>query len=207
MRIFDDRCQKGQKMARVLVVYATCEGQTEKIAKTIAAELKEKGHSVDLKDAADESDAVHVNVYGGVVVGGPVHYSGYPTSLQRWVKENAKDLSNKPAAFFSVCLGILHKENKKDQDDQRKIVFDLFEWSSWFPRQWTIFAGALPYSRYGFIKRFFMKAMSTSYGTDTDTSRDYDYTSWEDVRRFSNAFHVELMSSIQQRKPRSSRIG
>ena len=182
-------------MARVLVVFGTVEGQTEKIAKAVTGELRKMGHSVDLKDASDNRDAVHVAVYGGVVVGAPVHYSGYPASVQKWIKANAKELSARPTAFFSVGLGILHKNDRKAQSDQQKIVQDLFEWSGWHPNHSSIFAGALPYSKYGLVKRLFMKVISRSGGADTDTSRDYEYTNWEDVRRFSNEFNTVLINT------------
>ena len=182
-------------MTRVLVVFSSVEGQTEKIAKAVAGELRKLGHSVDLKNASNSHDDVHAVVYGGVVIGAPVHYSGYPSSLQRWVKDNAKDLSVRPSAFFSVCLGILQKDDQKAQRDQQKIVQDLFDWSSWHPTHWTIFAGALPYSKYGFIKRLYMKMASKRGGADTDTSRDYEYTNWEEVRRFSSDFHADLLTA------------
>ena len=45
-----------------------------------------------------------------------------------------------------------------------------------------IFAGALRYTQYGLIKRHFMKRISKDrVSADTDTSRDYEYTNWNDV--------------------------
>lgn len=54
---------------------------------------------------------------------------------------------------------------------------------------WSETSGALRYSQYGFIKRHMMKRISRDMGNpDTDTSRDYEYTDWNDVRHFDEGF-------------------
>jgi menaquinone-dependent protoporphyrinogen oxidase len=37
-----------------------------------------------------------------------------------------------------------------------------------------------------------MKQISGSEGGDTDTSRDFEYTDWDEVTRFAEAFFAEL---------------
>ena len=49
-------------------------------------------------------------------------------------------------------------------------------------------AGALPYTRYGWIKRMMMRRIVAKAGGDTDTSRDYEYTDWNDLRVSSRDF-------------------
>ena len=49
-----------------------------------------------------------------------------------------------------------------------------------------IFASTLRYTQYGFIKRHLMKKIPKDMDSaDTDASRDYEYTNWNDVRRFA----------------------
>ena len=47
------------------------------------------------------------------------------------------------------------------------------------------FAGALRYSRYGWLKRRLMRSIARREGGDTDTSRDHVYTDWDAVDRFA----------------------
>jgi len=64
-------------------------------------------------------------------------------------------------------------------------------WMSKVPknlREFVIFAGALPYTRYHFFLRWVMKRIATMAGRDTDTSRDYEYTDWDEVARFAEEF-------------------
>jgi BON domain len=50
-------------------------------------------------------------------------------------------------------------------------------------------AGALPYTRYGWLKRQMVKRIVEKAGSeDTDTTRDYEYTDWNDLRDFAQDF-------------------
>ena len=48
-----------------------------------------------------------------------------------------------------------------------------------------MFAGALLYTRYGWVKRHLMRAIARHEGGDVDTSRDHDYTDWDAVEHFA----------------------
>ncbi|MCE3247433.1 MAG: protoporphyrinogen oxidase [Geminicoccaceae bacterium] len=54
-------------------------------------------------------------------------------------------------------------------------------------------AGALRYSRYGFLKRLLMRLIVWREGGDTDDSRDYDYTDWDAVDGFARGFLGEIV--------------
>jgi menaquinone-dependent protoporphyrinogen oxidase len=49
-------------------------------------------------------------------------------------------------------------------------------------------AGALRYTKYNFFVRWMMKRIVAAAGGDTDTSRDYEYTDWQDLRAFADRF-------------------
>jgi menaquinone-dependent protoporphyrinogen oxidase len=62
-----------------------------------------------------------------------------------------------------------------------------------------LFAGALLYTQYGFLKRHLMKKIASDKGSlDTDTSRDYVYTEWDGVQRFTEDFLVTLAGPSAQ---------
>jgi menaquinone-dependent protoporphyrinogen oxidase len=68
--------------------------------------------------------------------------------------------------------------------------------TGWHPAQVALFAGALPYTRYGFLKRHLMKKIAGDKpgSLGTDTSRDYVYTDWNEVSRFTEDFLERLPS-------------
>lgn len=178
-------------MKKILIVYESKTGQTRKIAECIKEELQKDGCTVDALDTHTDSP-VDVESYNGVIVGGPVYASHYPRALKSWVKKNADKLSKVPGAFFSVCLGILERDNPKVQADEKRIVEKLLTSSGWNPRMTKIFPGILAYTKYGWFKKFFMKKIAGKAGGSTDTSKDHEYTDWTEVRQFAHQFSYSL---------------
>jgi len=70
----------------------------------------------------------------------------------------------------------------------RRYVETFLRQVGWQPQHTAAFGGALRYSRYGALKRLVMVAFAALAGHDTDVSRDYEYTDWDAVDRFADAF-------------------
>ena len=170
---------------KVLVVYGTTEGQTKKIADALADALASRGALADVRAAGDQPPAP--GGYAGVVVAASVHAGQYQRPVRRWVRAHRDTLDAMPAAFVSVCLGVLQHDEKTRRDLER-ILDGFVAETGWRPSLVTHVAGALPYTRYGWLKRVIMKRIVGKAGGDTDTSRDYEYTNWADVRRFADDF-------------------
>ena len=62
-----------------------------------------------------------------------------------------------------------------------------------------LFAGALVYTRYGWLKRRIMRRIAEADGRDVDTSRDHEYTDWQAVREFTTDFLTLLSTSTPNR--------
>jgi menaquinone-dependent protoporphyrinogen oxidase len=172
-------------MSRILVLFGTTEGQTAKIAGAIGVTLRNCGATVDVLEAgtapADPED------YSGVIVAASVHASGYQRPVRRWVHAHARALDARPTAFVSVCLGVLQTDPKVQQevaDIPRRFVAR----AGWHPTVIKVVAGALPYTHYKWLTRWLMKRIVAKAGGDTDTSRDYEYTDWVDLRAFAREF-------------------
>ncbi|HEU4925053.1 MAG TPA: flavodoxin domain-containing protein [Burkholderiales bacterium] len=165
-------------MPSTLILYASVEGHTERIARRMAELLRGRGHSVDLVRMGREID---LSRYAGVVVGASVHYGHHPGSLATFLHRNAAALAPCKGAFFSVSLGAKERYATK-----------FLRRAGWRPQLTAVFAGALQYSKYGPIKRRVVQAFAAIGGHDTDTSRDYDYTDWKAVDSFATAFSAML---------------
>ena len=172
-------------MARILVLFGTTEGQTAKVAAAIAATLRTCGVSVDVVEAGTlPADA---EAYDAVVVAASVHAGGYQRAVGRWIRAHAGALGTRPTAFVSVCLGVLQADSKV-QRHVNDIASRFVSEAAWHPSVIKIVAGALPYSRYNWFKRWMMRRIVAKAGGDTDTSRDYEYTDWADLQAFSRQF-------------------
>ena len=176
------------EMARVLVLYATVDGHTARVAERVAARLKQAGETVDLRAIAQAPASLEAA--DAVIVGGAIRYGHHPPALERWVRSHRAPLADKPNAFFSVCLSA-GGPGAKPLTAQGYL--DAFRTrTGWAPRITASFAGALPYSRYGLFTRWMMRFIVGSAGGDTDMSRDYEYTDWQAVERFAAEFAARL---------------
>lgn len=173
-------------MTRILVLYGTTDGHTAKIAAFIDQTLTRAGAQVVLANAGTPG-APSPAGYDGVVVAASLHAGGYQRTVSRWLRRHASALPDRPTAMISVCLGILQRDPSVWADLDAGIDRFLHR-AGWRPTVVKIVAGAIPYSRYGWLKRRIMQHMSRKAGVITDPGRDYEYTDWEDLRLFSQGF-------------------
>ena len=174
-------------MTHILILYGTTDGHTRKIAQVLAENLRARRCCVDIVDAAGSLGRPSPESYDGVIVAASVHIGDYQRTVARWVRTYAPMLNGVPTAFLSVCLAVLEKDPKARQEITR--IMDRFlARCGWRPTITKPVAGALLYTRYGWLKRRMMKRIVGKAGGDTDTTRDFEYTDWNDLRQFATDF-------------------
>ncbi|PYO91642.1 MAG: protoporphyrinogen oxidase [Gemmatimonadetes bacterium] len=178
-------------MRQILIVYGTTDGQTRKIANVLAEDLRARRCSVDLVDAAGPLHRLSPETYDAVIVGASVHIGAFQKPVVRWVRENAKALKKIQTAFLPVCLAILETRPEARQEID-KIVERFFRQSGWRPSVTKPLAGALRYTQYSWLKKWMMKRIVAKAGGDTDTTRDHEYTDWNELRVFAGEFVARL---------------
>ena len=183
---------------------ATREGQTEKIARRIAATLDAQGHVAELFDADHPPASLELERFQAAIVGAPIHAGGYPKSIVRFAREHRVLLERIPSAFFSVGLAVASRTSDGRAQTQ-PLVERFVKQSGWRPKRVELVAGALPYSKYNFLIRFIMRSIAKKEGGDTDTSHDYEYTDWSAVDRFATQVVGEVVGTKPERE--SPRIG
>jgi menaquinone-dependent protoporphyrinogen oxidase len=172
--------------ARVLIIFGTSYGQTEKIAVRIGAVLQRRGYSVEVCNAVRTKPALPVEEYSAVVVGSSIIAKGHQPAIERFVREHLTTLNRVPSAFFQVSASAGSADERGRRAAQR--LLDEFVAShDWTPILSASIAGAINYTRYNFLLRWYMKRASAKHGGTTDTSRDHEYTDWAQVDRFALA--------------------
>ena len=173
-------------MSRILVLYGTSTGHTAKVARVLGDTLRACGHAVDVVEAARDT-AVEPADYAGILVAASVRAGRYQKPVRQWVRQHAQALNGKPTAFVSVCLAVLQKDPAVQKDLERILAAFTGE-TGWWPGATKSVAGALLYTKYNVFVRWMMKRIVAKAHGDTDTSRDYEYTDWADVRAFARQF-------------------
>ncbi|QRV17730.1 menaquinone-dependent protoporphyrinogen IX dehydrogenase (plasmid) [Haloterrigena salifodinae] len=174
-------------MVSILVLYGTGEGQTAKVAETIAEALEERGHESTVTDVAAESGSVDVDEFDAVLVGASIHVGKQQAAIRTFVTERRDALESRPTGFFQVSLSSATDDEAR-RAEAAGYVDAFVEETGWQPDRVGLFGGALRYSKYGFLKRLVMKRIAREATGDTDTARDYEYTDWEEVETFANDF-------------------
>jgi menaquinone-dependent protoporphyrinogen oxidase len=194
-----------QVMKSLLVVYATRDGHTRKVAEHVAATMRaRRGDRVDVVDAATVPVGFDVSRYAGAVLAASVHLGKHESEMLDFVKTHREALDRIQTAFISVSLAEADVEDRtapferraKAAEDVKAMVERFFHQTGLHPqRVWPV-AGALMYSEYGVLKRLVMRLIAQRAGMETETSRDYDLTDWEGLDRFVAAMAAEMESTV-----------
>lgn len=170
---------------RVLLLYSTRDGQTRKIADTVALQMSEAGveaHIADLQDSAVPSP----EHFDGVLIAASIRYGKFNPALSKFTTHYAPQLSAMTTAFISVNL----TARKPDKNTPETNVYTrkFLEGSSWQPTECLVAAGALRYPRYGFFDKLMIRLIMKMTGGPTDPSTDEEYTDWQQLSSFTQRF-------------------
>ena len=179
-------------MKPLLVLYATREGHTRRIAQHIADTLRSRGFVSELIDVAESPVNLSLEDYGAAIIAASVHRQKHEAEMLSFVKTNVEELEKMPTAFLSVSLSEAGAEDKaapaksrtQAAADVQRMIDGFLTESGWHPSAVRPVAGALLYSKYNFLLRLIMKRIARQAGGDTDTSRDYEYTDWKSLDEF-----------------------
>ncbi|MCL9815251.1 flavodoxin domain-containing protein [Natranaeroarchaeum aerophilus] len=174
-------------MSRFLIVYGTGEGQTARVAARIGEVLAERVHEVTVIDIEDAESAAAPEQFDAILVGSSIHVGAHHEAIREYVETNLSGVSTRPSAFFQLSLSSAVDDEARRAEAAR-YVDDLLEAADWNPDRIGLFGGALRYSKYGFLKRLLMKRIAKNATGDVDTSRDYEYTDWDEVEAFAADF-------------------
>jgi menaquinone-dependent protoporphyrinogen oxidase len=177
-------------MAKILILYASAEGQTARIAARVVGSLVGSGHQVEAHYATPGRRMPDFAAYDAIVVGASVHYGHHPRFLSSQLERQRTALARRPGAFFSVSLSADGPGAKPDA--ARRYADEFLRRIGWEPGRTATFGGALRYSEYPAWKRFLVGLFVRVAGGDTDPSRDYEYTDWRAVERFAEGFEQSL---------------
>lgn len=172
---------KQVSVMKALVAYATVEGHTEDIANYIAGKLNDLGYEASAISVESPDCQIQKNQL--LVLCAPIHVGRYPASMIEFIKHNKAELSSLSAAFVSVSLGIA-SESELDKEKARSMIKQISESTGWSPDVVHHSAGAIKYTKYGFIKSRIMRFITKQQGGPVDIHFDHDMTNWDELDEF-----------------------
>ncbi|BFI68174.1 protoporphyrinogen oxidase [Yersinia pseudotuberculosis] len=169
---------------KILILYSSRDGQTKTIASYIAKQLTEVA-TCEIQDLSQVGQ-IDLSQYQQVIIGASVRYGHFSPVLNKFVNKHVAQLSQMPSAFFAVNLTARKPEKRSPQTNTYVRKFLLS--TPWQPTLCSVFAGALRYPRYSWIDRIMIQLIMRMTGGETDTSKEVEYTDWQQVSRFAQDF-------------------
>jgi len=188
-------------MSKVLIAYATSEGQTAKISQALSQQLQQTGHAVELSELQSHHPEPNAQRFDAVIVAASVHAGKHQKSAARFVTNNAEALRAKPTAFVSVGLAVAAAKDAGRQraDEQVKSFLNQVDWE---PDLIEMLGGAFRYSQFSTIKRWIFRLSQRLFRKDLDrqgwpdVTADNEFTDWNELRRFGDEFATRLTAQI-----------
>lgn len=174
----------GSRAPRVLIAFASHEGQTEKIVRRVASTLRARGVSADVARVEDDPKP---DDHDAVVVAGPIHGGRHDRRLLAWARAHATALSARPTAMLTVSLTAY---DERDDAGDTLTSFDarLREATGWAPDDALHVAGALNFGAMNPLKRWGMGWIARSaglLGKGQAARGRHEFTDWDRVDAFA----------------------
>lgn len=179
---------------RVLVVYATLHGQAGRIAERVADRLRQAGFVVSCFDVRDLSPDLSLDSYDGVIVGASLLMGHHQSSVARFLRRHREALRTLHTAFFAVTLEAAGSPEQRAAAHRDAASF--LAMARFSPDLQEDLAGALRFSRAGWLLRLFMRHEERALQIDNPWDEDRELTRWDEVDRFAERF-VTLLGAAE----------
>lgn len=166
---------------KVLVGYATGEGQTRKIARRIADLVADRGRAVELL-ALDDAEHIALQRFDRVILAASIHAGHYQKALSDFAGRHSDGLNDMPTLFLSVSLSAAGHE-AEDWRGLQHVLEDLEAATDWAPGRTEQIAGAYRPAEYDLFRRFIMRRIIADKDPDADLDNGKEYTDWEALDR------------------------
>lgn len=179
-------------MCEVPVFYATTEGQTRRIAERVVAQLLEHGlDSRAIRIDSAEAGAIDWRQVRGACVAASLHRQHHQPAAVAFATRYHHELSTVPSVFISVSLSAASKNaNEVRAATTLAEAFPLA--AGWTPWKVAVVAGRLAYTQYNWVVRWMMRRIALKEGASGDTSRDHEYTDWDEVTRLADRLAYQV---------------
>lgn len=166
---------------KLLILYASVDGQTLKIANFLSEQLEENGYEVVLFDINDFNGEL-IN-FDKIIIGSSIRYGVHHKAIIDFIQQHKEVLDGHKTAFFSVNL--VARKPEKNQPDTNPYVIKFFKEITWRPTLVEVFAGKLDYKKYPFFDRIMIQFIMWMTKGPTDSKTKIEYTDWKRVSAFA----------------------
>jgi len=160
-----------------IFIYSSSNGQSLKICE--ALNKNKESLIIDM----DMSKTTKLDNFDQIVIGASVKYGDHNKKVYEFVKKNRVLLKKKKTVFFSV--NATARKSEKNTPKTNPYIIKFLKKTNWTPDHIGVFAGMIDFPNYNFIEKYIIKLIMWITNGPTDTSKTFEFTNWEDVKKFS----------------------
>lgn len=181
-------------MSRMAVLYMGIDGQTQKISYRIDSLFSLAGHDVFICPLNGLPRDFQLSNYDVVVIGCSVRYGKHHKLCYQFIQKHHDQLNSMASYFFSVNLTARKPERRsvKDNPYLQKFLRQI----QWAPMKTEVFAGALLYTKYGWLDKQLIRFIMRLTGGPTDLTQDTEFTDWNRVDEFATTIVKSLPTFV-----------
>lgn len=178
-------------MKRILVAYASREGQTEKIAHHMARRLEDKGLGTRVINLIKGPTEAGADDCDAAILAASVHRGRHDQELSAFIMRHAPALRGVPTAFACVSLSAasVHAHDRAAIDE---LVQSFFYDIGWYPDRVEHVAGAVRDRQLSLLERYAVHTVMYQKDIPNDPSGDTELTDWAAVDAFIDDFTAPL---------------
>jgi len=168
-------------MAKILIIYSTTDGHTEKISLRLQTVIEQPGHKVALCSIT-ECSCLDLQFFDKIVIGASIRYGKHSPLVTDFINRNKELLDSKPNAFFSV--NVVARKPEKSRPEANPYLQKFLKRISWSPKELAVFAGKIDYPCYRFFDRLMIRMIMWMTKGPTDPKAVVEFTDWQQVEEF-----------------------
>lgn len=168
-------------MAKIVILFSTTDGHTEKISRRLQNVIEQEGHQVRLVTIAEAAD-LDLRPFDKIVIGASIRYGKHNPLVADLINRNVQFLDSKPNAFFSV--NVVARKPEKNRPENNPYLQKFLRRLSWTPKHLAVFAGKIDYPSYSFFDRLMIRLIMWMTKGPTDSHAVVEFTDWRQVEEF-----------------------
>ena len=183
---------------RVIIIFASIEGQTGKIARFARHRLCAAGHDVALFEAADRTARIDLDGADRIILAAPVHERRHPAAFEAFLAAHRRALDARPTLLLSVSLSAAFPEGVEEAEDY---VIELTMRTRFIPTRHALVAGAIRTSRYDYFARAVVRHVVLRGRRHDPLEEEHEFTDWARLERSLARFMADQGSEAPRAEP------
>ncbi len=159
----------------VLVLYASQEGQTAKIAKFAAEQVQKSGHAAKLVNVDHMDNAISFKDASKIILAAPVHERRHPRSFEALVNAFSDEINARSTMMLSVSLKAAFPEGYAEAQDY---LVEMKMRTRLKPETEMLVPGAVRRKAYDYYQSQVLRHVVLEGQSEAFSGEDVEFTDW-----------------------------